>query len=99
MVCNFVKSSFCLKKYLMFSEKINKKKKFKFLSFIECICYNMSARITLIIMYCLNIESYQLNFLGENLFTVMEDDLRICSVKPACDAERRFCFEVLSPTK
>ncbi|XP_022177174.1 arf-GAP with coiled-coil, ANK repeat and PH domain-containing protein 3 isoform X2 [Myzus persicae] len=36
---------------------------------------------------------------GENLFTVMEDDLRICSVKPAYDSERRFCFEVLSPTK
>lgn len=29
----------------------------------------------------------------------MENDLRICSVKPANDAERRFCFEVLSPTK
>lgn len=29
----------------------------------------------------------------------MEDDLRICSVKPAFDSERRFCFEVLSPTK
>lgn len=38
-------------------------------------------------------------FLVEDLFTVMEDDLRICSVKPAYDAERRFCFEVLSPTK
>jgi len=36
---------------------------------------------------------------GEDLFTIMEDDLRICSVKPAYDAERRFCFEVLSPTK
>lgn len=33
------------------------------------------------------------------MFTVMEEDLRICSVKPAYDAERRFCFEVLSPTK
>ncbi|XP_050529370.1 arf-GAP with coiled-coil, ANK repeat and PH domain-containing protein 2 [Daktulosphaira vitifoliae] len=36
---------------------------------------------------------------GEDLFTVMEEDLRLCSVKPAYDAERRFCFEVLSPTK
>ncbi|RZF38699.1 hypothetical protein LSTR_LSTR011009 [Laodelphax striatellus] len=29
----------------------------------------------------------------------MEEDLRLCTVKPAHDAERRFCFEVLSPTK
>ncbi|VVC29719.1 Arfaptin homology (AH) domain/BAR domain,PH domain-like,Pleckstrin homology domain,Arf GTPase [Cinara cedri] len=36
---------------------------------------------------------------GDDLFTIMEEDLRICSVKPAYDAERRFCFEVLSPTK
>jgi len=65
----------------------------------------MSARKAIIFMYYLNTESYndfinpQYNFVGENLFTVMEDDLRICSVKPAYDAERRFCFEVLSPTK
>lgn len=39
------------------------------------------------------------HFSGEDLFTIMEDDLRLCSVKPAYDAERRFCFEVLSPTK
>lgn len=31
--------------------------------------------------------------------TVMEEDLRLCTVKPAVDAERRFCFEVLSPSK
>lgn len=31
--------------------------------------------------------------------TVMEDDLRLCTVKPALDFERRFCFEVLSPSK
>ncbi|XP_039296995.1 arf-GAP with coiled-coil, ANK repeat and PH domain-containing protein 2 [Nilaparvata lugens] len=36
---------------------------------------------------------------GEESVTVMEEDLRICTVKPAHDAERRFCFEVLSPTK
>lgn len=29
----------------------------------------------------------------------MEDDLKLCSVKPAVDSERRFCFEVLSPTR
>uniref|UniRef100_A0A1B6G7X6 Arf-GAP with coiled-coil, ANK repeat and PH domain-containing protein 2 n=1 Tax=Cuerna arida TaxID=1464854 RepID=A0A1B6G7X6_9HEMI len=36
---------------------------------------------------------------GEDSVTVMEDDLRLCSVKPVVDSERRFCFEVLSPTK
>lgn len=46
-----------------------------------------------------NNYSYQNNVSGEDSFTIMEDDLRICSVKPANDNERRFCFEVLSPTK
>lgn len=36
---------------------------------------------------------------GEEHETIMEDDLRICTVKPVPDGERRFCFEVLSPTK
>lgn len=29
----------------------------------------------------------------------MEDDLRLCSVKLGVDLDRRFCFEVLSPSK
>ncbi|XP_073971357.1 centaurin beta 1A isoform X2 [Rhodnius prolixus] len=36
---------------------------------------------------------------GEDQYTIMEDDLKLCSVKPAVDSERRFCFEVLSPTR
>ncbi|XP_044260319.1 arf-GAP with coiled-coil, ANK repeat and PH domain-containing protein 2 isoform X1 [Tribolium madens] len=36
---------------------------------------------------------------GEEVETVMEDDLRLCTVKPVLDGERRFCFEVLSPSK
>ncbi|KAK6617749.1 hypothetical protein RUM43_013977 [Polyplax serrata] len=36
---------------------------------------------------------------GEDTVTVMEEDLRLCTVKPAQDCERRFCFEVLSPSK
>jgi Arf-GAP/coiled-coil/ANK repeat/PH domain-containing protein len=36
---------------------------------------------------------------GEEAETVMEDDLRLCTVKPVLDGERRFCFEVLSPAK
>jgi Arf-GAP/coiled-coil/ANK repeat/PH domain-containing protein len=29
----------------------------------------------------------------------MEEDLRLCLVRPLMDIERRFCFEVISPTK
>lgn len=36
---------------------------------------------------------------GDEQVTVMEEDLRLCSVKPVTDGERRFCFEVLSPSK
>ncbi|XP_075977486.1 centaurin beta 1A [Anticarsia gemmatalis] len=36
---------------------------------------------------------------GELNVTVMEEDLRLCTVKPVHDGERRFCFEVLSPSK
>ncbi|KAL4221052.1 ArfGAP with coiled-coil [Mactra antiquata] len=31
--------------------------------------------------------------------TVMEEDLRLCTVKPVYEIDRRFCFEVLSPTR
>ena len=36
---------------------------------------------------------------GEVGVTVMEEDLRLCSVKPVLEGDRRFCFEVLSPAK
>ena len=36
---------------------------------------------------------------GEDAVTVMEEDLRLCTVKPVLEGDRRFCFEVLSPTK
>ncbi|XP_015109032.1 arf-GAP with coiled-coil, ANK repeat and PH domain-containing protein 2 [Diachasma alloeum] len=36
---------------------------------------------------------------GEEDYTIMEEDLRLCTVKPVVDNERRNCFEVLSPTK
>ncbi|XP_055377406.1 arf-GAP with coiled-coil, ANK repeat and PH domain-containing protein 2 [Condylostylus longicornis] len=35
----------------------------------------------------------------EESYTVMEEDLRICTVRPFNDNDRRFCFEVISPTK
>ena len=31
--------------------------------------------------------------------TVMEEDLRICLVRPLTDFDRRYCFEIISPTK
>ena len=30
---------------------------------------------------------------------ILEDDLRICLVRPVTDIDRRFCFEIVSPTK
>ncbi|KAJ8974164.1 hypothetical protein NQ317_013121 [Molorchus minor] len=36
---------------------------------------------------------------GEDQETIMEEDLRLCTVRPFADGERRFCFEVLSPSK
>lgn len=36
---------------------------------------------------------------GEELPTVMEEDLRLCTVRLLTDSDRRFCFEVISPTK
>ncbi|CRK87513.1 CLUMA_CG001314, isoform A [Clunio marinus] len=36
---------------------------------------------------------------GEDLPTIMEDDLKLCTVRPVTDSDRRFCFEVISPTK
>ncbi|KAL1007797.1 hypothetical protein UPYG_G00091710 [Umbra pygmaea] len=35
----------------------------------------------------------------KDALTVVVEDLRLCSVKPYEDGERRFCFEVVSPTK
>lgn len=36
---------------------------------------------------------------SQDSLTVVVEDLRLCSVKPCEDIERRFCFEVVSPTK
>ncbi|XP_064611026.1 arf-GAP with coiled-coil, ANK repeat and PH domain-containing protein 2-like isoform X2 [Liolophura sinensis] len=35
----------------------------------------------------------------KDTWTVMEEDLRLCTVKPVYDLDRRFCFEVLSPAR
>ena len=36
---------------------------------------------------------------GENNLTVMEEDLRLCLVRTSYEVDRRFCFEVVSPTR
>jgi len=48
------------------------------------------------------IKDHQLVYqkrLYESDLTIMEDDLRLCSVKPLMDFDRRFCFEIVSPSK
>ncbi|XP_036141311.1 arf-GAP with coiled-coil, ANK repeat and PH domain-containing protein 2 isoform X2 [Monomorium pharaonis] len=50
--------------------------------------------------FCL--KNHQLVYrkrIGDEEYTIMEEDLRLCTVKPVVDCERRNCFEVLSPTK
>ncbi|XP_055958090.1 arf-GAP with coiled-coil, ANK repeat and PH domain-containing protein 2 isoform X2 [Patella vulgata] len=36
---------------------------------------------------------------SKDSLTIMEEDLRLCTVKPVLETERRFCFEVLSPAR
>jgi Arf-GAP with coiled-coil, ANK repeat and PH domain-containing protein len=36
---------------------------------------------------------------SKDSLTIMEEDLRLCTVKPTYDIDRRFCFEVLSPAR
>jgi len=36
---------------------------------------------------------------GDQEVTIMEQDLKLCSVKPLTDCDRRYCFEVISPNK
>uniref|UniRef100_A0A8C8S7S5 Arf-GAP with coiled-coil, ANK repeat and PH domain-containing protein n=1 Tax=Pelusios castaneus TaxID=367368 RepID=A0A8C8S7S5_9SAUR len=48
-----------------------------------------------------SIQSNQLVYQkrAKDALTVVVDDLRLCTVKPCPDHERRFCFEVVSPSK
>ena len=36
---------------------------------------------------------------SKDSLTIMEEDLRLCTVKPAHEIDRRFCFEVVSPAR
>ncbi|KAL8177066.1 UNVERIFIED_CONTAM: Arf-GAP with coiled-coil, ANK repeat and PH domain-containing protein 1 [Gekko kuhli] len=48
-----------------------------------------------------SIQSNQLVYQkkAKDALTVVVEDLRLCTVKPCPDQERRFCFEVVSPSK
>ncbi|KAJ7313238.1 hypothetical protein JRQ81_004520 [Phrynocephalus forsythii] len=48
-----------------------------------------------------SIQSNQLVYQkkAKDVVTVVVEDLRLCTVKPCPDHERRFCFEVVSPLK
>jgi len=63
------------------------------LTYIRNLLYNTHTHGILCEFSC------QLFFLGEDTMTIMEEDLRLCSVKPVIEGDRRFCFEVLSPAK
>jgi hypothetical protein len=66
----------------------------------EAVGLMAASRIVLISSYGTNtVFISQLLCLGEDTMTVMEEDLRLCTVKPVLEGDRRFCFEVLSPTK
>lgn len=36
---------------------------------------------------------------NDNEMVIMEEDLRLCHARPVAEIDRRFCFEVVSPTK
>lgn len=48
------------------------------------------------------VQNHQLLYVkrsNEKEITVMEEDLRLCNARPANEVDRRFCFEILSPTR
>ncbi|KTG33331.1 hypothetical protein cypCar_00017241 [Cyprinus carpio] len=45
------------------------------------------------------LESYNKKLSEEEQLTVVVEDLRLCTVKPCSEQDRRFCFEVVSPSK
>lgn len=49
--------------------------------------------------YMLDNKLYYRKRSGDEMPTVMEEDLAICHVRRLPDTDRRFCFEVLSPNK
>ena len=48
------------------------------------------------------VQNHQLLYVkrsNEKEVTVMEEDLRLCNARPANEVDRRYCFEILSPTR
>uniref|UniRef100_A0A8C1FZI7 Arf-GAP with coiled-coil, ANK repeat and PH domain-containing protein n=1 Tax=Cyprinus carpio TaxID=7962 RepID=A0A8C1FZI7_CYPCA len=46
-----------------------------------------------------SIQKNQLVYQKKHNLTVVVEDLRLCTVKPCSEQDRRFCFEVVSPSK
>uniref|UniRef100_A0A671PD96 Arf-GAP with coiled-coil, ANK repeat and PH domain-containing protein n=1 Tax=Sinocyclocheilus anshuiensis TaxID=1608454 RepID=A0A671PD96_9TELE len=46
-----------------------------------------------------SIQKNQLVYQKKHNITVVVEDLRLCTVKPSSEQDRRFCFEVVSPSK
>ncbi|NXV63032.1 ACAP3 protein, partial [Molothrus ater] len=61
----------------------------------------MSVRVSVPLRRWFSIQNSQLVYQKKlkDVLTVVVEDLRLCTVKPCEDIERRFCFEVVSPTK
>lgn len=49
--------------------------------------------------FMINMTKFPCFFSSQDNPTVVVEDLRLCTVKHCEDIERRFCFEVVSPTK
>lgn len=50
-------------------------------------------------VFCVDDSRNEMVLCLQDSLTVVVEDLRLCSVKPCEDIERRFCFEVVSPSK
>ncbi len=66
-------------------------------------CFNCSLFFGDIIHRTCRSHLFYLNKLSVSLYqeqiTVVVEDLRLCTVKPYSEQDRRFCFEVVSPSK
>lgn len=69
-----------------------------------CVFFLLLLLLWLIVIDCCavrwsDLDSHSRKRSNEDSFSVMEEDLRICTVRPVNEGDRRFCFEVISPTK
>src|SRR4051812_16290326 len=66
-------------------------------SVFVCMCMAMDMSVRRWFMIVNNQLVYRKR--SKDDVTVMEDDLRLCTVKLSPDLDRRFCLEVLSPAR